>query len=95
MAVAVFGIFTGVGLFHLKTWARISALVWAGIIAFFSALILSFLPFIPLSETSAGLSVPAVHLKVLMYLAYGIPLISRYLVADLVHPARHPRAVFR
>jgi hypothetical protein len=75
MAVAGFGIFTGVGLFRLKSWARISALVWAGIIAFFSALILLFLPFIPLPETSAGQSVPAAHLKVLMYLAYGIPLV--------------------
>jgi hypothetical protein len=75
MAVAVFGIFTGVGLFRLKSWARISALVWAGIIAFFSALILSFLPFMPVPETSAGLSEPAAHLKFLMYLAYGIPLV--------------------
>lgn len=75
MAVAVFGILTGVGLFRLKSWARISALVWAGIIALFSALILLFLPFIPLPETSAGQSVPAAHLKALMYLAYGIPLI--------------------
>jgi hypothetical protein len=75
MAVAGFGIFTGVGLFRLKSWARISALVWAGIIAFFSALILLFLPFIPLPETSTGQSVPAAHLKVLMYLAYGILLV--------------------
>jgi len=75
MAVAVFGISTGIGLFRLKSWARISALVWAGIIAFFSALILLFLPFISLPETSAGQSVPAAHLKVLMYLAYGIPLV--------------------
>src|SRR5215471_9009433 len=36
-AMGVFGIFTGLGLFRLKNWARISALIWGGIIVLVSA----------------------------------------------------------
>jgi len=48
LCVAIFGVVTGVGLIRLRNWARISALVWAGVCSFFGAfgvLIVSIAPF--------------------------------------------------
>ena len=41
LAVAIFGIFSGVGLLRLKEWARISTLVWSGITIAFCGLMVA------------------------------------------------------
>jgi hypothetical protein len=74
LAVAVFGIFTGVGLLRLRNWARISALVWAGISVPMSAFVLlafAMVPMPPPPNTSANV----MHLiRGFLLLFYGIPL---------------------
>jgi hypothetical protein len=75
LAVAVFGIFTGVGLIRLRNWARISALAWAAITAVFSAFLLIailVIPFPPVPDTP-GVSVGTI--KAVMAIFYGIPIL--------------------
>jgi hypothetical protein len=58
VAVAIFGVVTGVGLLRLRNWARISALVWAGVSAPFSAfgvLLIVLTPFPTPPNVPAGL----------------------------------------
>ena len=54
IAVSVFGICTGFGLLGRKNWARISALVWAGISAPFSALSVVVILLIPFPSSPSG-----------------------------------------
>ena len=73
--VAAFGIFTGIGLLQLKNWARISALVWAGISTFFSALAQVFiliLPF-PVVPNAQGANMAAV--KGMLAIFYALPIV--------------------
>jgi hypothetical protein len=51
-ALAGWGLATGIGLLYLKRWARISLLVFAGLLAFFSFFSALFLAFIPLPNAS-------------------------------------------
>jgi hypothetical protein len=74
LAVAAFGIFTGVGLIRLRNWARIATLVWSGIAAPMSALPLVFLLLVPLPMPP---NLPANLLaftRVFAVLLYGAPL---------------------
>ena len=86
LSVAVLGIFAGVGLLRLKNWARIAALVWAGIAAPFSALILLFFLLTPIPEapnTPANITIisPRVRGTLLRHSAR-----YRLMVVDLPHP---------
>jgi len=73
LAVAVFGVFTGVGILRLKNWARISAMIWAALVAIFGSLSLVFALFVPLPSPPAGPSVPMLAVRVLLFVFYGIP----------------------
>src|SRR5260370_5288452 len=53
-SLAILGIFTGVGVLRLKSWARISALVWSGITAAICGFGLAFLTFIPLPTPASS-----------------------------------------
>lgn len=48
--MAIFGIFAGAGVLRLRNWARISMLVWGGVMTFFCGIALVFLEFVPLPE---------------------------------------------
>jgi hypothetical protein len=74
LGVAVFGIFAGVGLLRLKNWARIATLVWAGIAAPFSALILLFFLLIPIPEAPNTPVNIRILTRVFAALFYVIPL---------------------
>lgn len=74
--LAVFGIFTGVGVLRLRNWARISALVWSGIAAAICGFGLAFLAFIPL-PTPASSPTPVsimTFVRVTTGLFYAVPL---------------------
>jgi len=71
--LAIFGIFTSVAVLRLKSWARVSMLVWGGVMAAFCGLILLFTAFVPLPETPAGASVSLPFLRLLISAMYGIP----------------------
>lgn len=76
IGLAIFGIFTGVGVLRLKNWARISALVWSGITAAICGFSLAFLTFIPL-PTPAGSPMPGgimTFVRVTTGLFYAVPL---------------------
>jgi hypothetical protein len=75
LGVAIFGVATGAGLIRLRNWARISALTWAGVCAFFSAfgiLIVSMAPF------PAPPNIPPHSMSIFRGVAlfvYGVPLL--------------------
>lgn len=75
--VAAFGILTGIGLFQLKNWARISALVWAGITVFFSSIAMVAILVIPFgSLTNAqGTGVNVAGVKAVLAIFYGVPIV--------------------
>jgi hypothetical protein len=74
LALAVFGIFTGIGLLRLRNWARTSALVWAGISVPISALVILVFALIPISVPPNGPAAPMVFVRVFSLLFYGVPL---------------------
>lgn len=73
-AVAVFGVFTGIGLLRLRNWARISALVWAGGTVFICSLALIFILLIPfpIPPTMPGLNMAAA--KTVIVVIYSVPI---------------------
>jgi hypothetical protein len=79
LAVAVFGFFVGIGVFRRRNWARITMLIWGGLMAVLSAVsialifvVFSSLPSTLPSGVEAGPFMAV--LKVFMFLFYGIPL---------------------
>lgn len=74
LAIAVFGVFTGVGVVRLKNWARISALVWAGITTCFSALLILSTLLMPFPNPPGEHAVSLVMLKAFLVLFYSFAL---------------------
>jgi hypothetical protein len=74
LAIAVFGIFTGVGLLRLKNWARVSALVWAGISAPLSAFVILILMLVPFPTPPNAPAVSMSFVRSFILLFYGIPI---------------------
>src|SRR5271154_1325713 len=79
LAVAVFGFFTGIGVLRRRNWARITMIVWGGIMAVLSAIsipvILIVFNSLPTALPNGAEAGPFMgFLKVFMVLFYGIPL---------------------
>ncbi len=79
LAVAVFGFFVGIGVLRRRNWARISMIVWGGLMAVFSAIsipiILIVFNSLPSTLPPGAATGPFMgFLKVFMVLFYGIPL---------------------
>jgi hypothetical protein len=75
VGLAIFGIFTGVGLLRLKNWARISTLIWSGITAAIGILTVVFVALMPF-PTPPNTSVPenlAALTRIVAALFYGTP----------------------
>jgi hypothetical protein len=75
LCIAIFGIFTGINLIRLKNWARLSALVWAGIAVVFGALSLVFLIVIPLPDNAGSPPLNMHYVKAAVAVLYGIPVL--------------------
>jgi uncharacterized membrane protein (DUF2068 family) len=75
LAVAVFGIATGVGVLRLKNWARVSALVWAAISAGLCFIILLFSMVMPLPTPSGQHPISTTALRIFIILFYSIPVV--------------------
>lgn len=73
--LAGFGIFTSVGVLHLKNWARISMLVWGGVMAALSTLVLFFVALVPLPEGSPASPISVPTLRLVLIVMYGTPLL--------------------
>ncbi len=73
--LAIFGVFTGIGVLRLKNWARISTLVWSGITAAICIPILAFLVLIPFPTPPNATSPPDMaFVRVAAGLVYALPL---------------------
>jgi hypothetical protein len=75
VGLAIFGIFTGVGLLRLKNWARISTLIWSGITATIGILTIVFVALMPFPtppNTSAPENLAAIT-RIIAALFYGTP----------------------
>jgi len=70
--LAIFGVFTCIGVLRLKKWARLSILIWGGVMAAFSGVMLLFTSLSPLPEISADSAVGLPYLRILMCALYGI-----------------------
>ncbi len=77
--LAVFGIFVGAGILRRRNWARISILIWAGLMTFFSAIamvatffVMSYLP--PALPNAAETASFMADMKWALTLFYAIPL---------------------
>jgi hypothetical protein len=75
LGIAVFGIFTGIGLIQLRNWARISILVFSGLTVFFGGTALLVLLAIPFPINPSGPSVDPGAVKAVVLLVYGIPVL--------------------
>src|SRR5271165_1844532 len=73
--LAIFGIFTSVSVLRLKNWARISMLVWGGIMTGFCGLALIIMAFVSLPEPPANAPVQIQFVRILVSLIYGIPVL--------------------
>src|SRR6267143_1686284 len=71
--LAIFGIFTSVGVLHLKNRARVSMLIWGAVMAAFSGLALPFAAFMPMPEAPAQSPVALPFVRTLLLIVYGIP----------------------
>lgn len=72
--VAIFGIFSAIGVLKRKNWARISMLVWGGVMAFLCGIALVFLLFVPLPEGPEDSPLSPNVLRLIVSFAYGIPM---------------------
>jgi hypothetical protein len=75
LGVAVFGIFTGIGVIRLKNWARISILIFSGLTVFFGGTALFFVMAMPFPANPTGPAVDSGALKAIVLLVYGIPVL--------------------
>lgn len=73
--LAIFGLFTCIALLRLKKWARVSILIWGGVMAAFSGVMLLYTALSPLPEISADSAAGLPYLRILMFVLYGIQLL--------------------
>jgi hypothetical protein len=73
--VAILGILTGLGLFRLKNWARISALIWAGLLVFFNSITVIVLLFMAFPAVPSAPNVNVGVVKVIGAVIYGVPIL--------------------
>jgi hypothetical protein len=71
--ITVWGAFSGVGLIRFRNWARISVLVWAGLMAPFCILVIAFIAFMPMPPSpNPMLTGSILHLVTIIF--YGVPM---------------------
>jgi hypothetical protein len=73
--LSVVGIITGIGLFQLKNWARMSALIWAGIAVLFCTLTVVAILIFPFPTLPTAQSTNMTSVKALLVVFYGIPIV--------------------
>lgn len=78
IVVAAFGIFVGINVVRRRSWARISILVWGGLMSVISAITIPVLFFVfsamPMLPNDAGAAPVITVMKWISVLFYGIPL---------------------
>lgn len=78
ICVSLFGVATGVGLFYLRKWARISVLLWGGLSVFFGACGIPIAYLMLLSPSSRTPNLPAEGMQMIrgiVFAIYGTPFV--------------------
>jgi hypothetical protein len=75
LCVAGFGIATGINLIRLKNWARLSALVWAGLTVVFGSVALASILIITFPAVTGGAPVNMQYVKTMVAIMYGAPIL--------------------
>jgi len=78
MCLSLFGVATGIGLIYLRNWARISILIWGGMLIFFGGIGIPIAFLMPIPPTPNAPDLPAAGTQAvrLIFLAiYGMPLL--------------------
>jgi hypothetical protein len=73
--LTIFGVFSCIALLRLKKWARVSMLIWGGVMAAFSGVMLLFTSLTPLPEMSADSAAGLPYLRIFISVLYGIQLL--------------------
>jgi hypothetical protein len=74
-ALSVFGIITSIGVHRLKNWARISMLIWGGVMAFLCGIAVLFTAFVPFPESTGGAPLNSGLLHLIVAVIYGVPVL--------------------
>lgn len=77
ICVSIFGFATGIGVFRLKNWARISAIVWSSFCVFFGVIGIPMTLIMPFGQMPNAAAAPAGVLsfvRPLLLVLYGVPL---------------------
>lgn len=69
--LAILGVFTSIALLRLKKWARVSMLIWGGVMVAFSAVMLFFVSLSPFPEMSSDSAAGFPYLRILMSVLYA------------------------
>jgi hypothetical protein len=70
--LAIFGVFTCVGVLRLKKWTRISMLIWGGVIAAVCGIMFLFTSLLPPPDMPANSPANLPYMRILMAVIYGI-----------------------
>lgn len=78
MCLSLFGIVTGIGLIYLRNWARISILIWGGMLVFFGGIDIPIAFLMPIPPTPSAPDLPAAGIqavRLILLAIYGMPLL--------------------
>ena len=78
IALSLFGIASGIGLIYLRKWARISILIWGGLLVFFGAIGIPIAYLTSFSPTPNAPALPAESMQAVRWILlviYGMPLL--------------------
>ena len=78
MCLSLFGIVTGTGLIYLRNWARISILIWGGMLVFFGGIDIPIAFLMPIPPTPSAPDLPAAGMqavRLILLAIYGMPLL--------------------
>ena len=78
MCLSLFGIATGIGLIYLRNWARISILIWGGMLVFFGGIDIPIAFLMPIPPTPSAPDLPVADMqavRLILLAIYGMPLL--------------------
>jgi len=78
LVFSVFGIATGIGLLYLRNWARISVLIWSGLLVFFGTIGIPVAYLTSFSPTPNAPALPPESMQVVRWILLvicGLPLL--------------------
>src|SRR5256886_11300340 len=78
MCLSLFGMATGIGLFYLRHWARISILIWGGVSVFVGLMGISIVFLMSFSPTPPAPDWPPEGMQAvrwILLIVYGVPLL--------------------